>query len=818
MLTTPVDRQDILEYLSLFTDPSKMNADAGATVHPLDVVMNAFQDTCAGNTCQKIHTFLEDDIGPPAGSMDSRVNVRVPLNAIRIHTPDDGLPVIEDFLTTVICFIFSGSRLDREPLDLTFVSSRGEDTEPMDDSPYNPSLSVKKGFTRLTAGLFLVLLASDLDPDIQPTQALQMSLRFEKLMVEERFKVSLEEKTDVELLGMLIDRYNTYKSNLAIRKWQISDDMRRSIEGIVIGMTPTTKRLIRSHLDFNKWEESAYNESILKSRRHRLHEGAKGVSGQWVMILTVSEAAQELHFKKYNQWWSVNARRVKRSTRSRLRWGEEVWSRHVDQCCVAAWVVEESRKMPGAKPSVFTALNNTGLLNLDYGQDLDALLIAKPATMKVEMTAMWQDNVGRALIKSSAPASGTDDAGDIDEAEVLHLKSQLEVGLGIVEAFMQKRLLVTVGSQQGNIATMQRRVLQEAKSMFDGADLEHMHHIGYADLLKLGRLAAPDVQELADWCYKILSINPNFSVVFIAAPLLAAEGPLQDENTFTRCDYWNLLACKPAPPLNMSEYVAYELMGELQETCFLGCSSEAVQASPVVFNYAMTQIKDKLLEDWKAGRSLFAKVQPKYNPTPEETVGTAKIPTLKICNMVNGHLSIPQEMRQKWLNDPIRNPDWRVRLHNFDSVFQPVSDANAAPRTAPTTSAENMDLAETNAAAKVVTPSETIREAPAGITVDQFKAKYPTLTATVVLSLQEQAKDFLSKSANENKAIEFRLQDEKQRVVFEESSTTGKFDSLPMPFKKLMNDLEKEGHLDTTIAGHKLTRPAAVMRGEEADR
>ena len=61
------------------------------------------------------------------------------------------------------------------------------------------------------------------------------------------------------------------------------------------------------------------------------------------------------------------------------------------------------------------------------------------------------------------------------------------------------------------------------------------------------------------------------------------------------------------------------------------------------------------LKDWKAGRSLFAKVQPKYNPTPEETVGTAKIPTLKICNMVNGHLSIPQEMRQKWLNDPIRS-------------------------------------------------------------------------------------------------------------------------------------------------------------------
>lgn len=37
-----------------------------------------------------------------------------------------------------------------------------------------------------------------------------------------------------------------------------------------------------------------------------------------------------------------------------------------------------------------------------------------------------------------------------------------------------------------------------------------------------------------------------------------SERPLQDENTFTRCDYWNLLACKPAPPLNMSEYVTPE--------------------------------------------------------------------------------------------------------------------------------------------------------------------------------------------------------------------------------------------------------------------
>ena len=31
-----------------------------------------------------------------------------------------------------------------------------------------------------------------------------------------------------------------------------------------------------------------------------------------------------------------------------------------------------------------------------------------------------------------------------------------------------------------------------------------------------------------------------------------SDRPAQDENAFTRSDYWNLLACKPQPPLNVS--------------------------------------------------------------------------------------------------------------------------------------------------------------------------------------------------------------------------------------------------------------------------
>lgn len=83
-----------------------------------------------------------------------------------------------------------------------------------------------------------------------------MSMRFEKLMAEHRYNATTADMTDSDLLALLVERYNNFKSNVAIRKWQISDDMRRSIEGIILGMTPLSRSLIRAHLDHNKWEES----------------------------------------------------------------------------------------------------------------------------------------------------------------------------------------------------------------------------------------------------------------------------------------------------------------------------------------------------------------------------------------------------------------------------------------------------------------------------------------------------------------------------------------------------------------------------------
>ena len=48
-------------------------------------------------------------------------------------------------------------------------------------------------------------------------------------------------------------------------------------------------------------------------------------------------------------------------------------------------------------------------------------------------------------------------------------------------------------------------------------------------------------------------------------------------------------------------------MAELQSDVYIGLFAET--PSPTLAQYVVTQVKDKLIEDWKAGRGLMANVQ-----------------------------------------------------------------------------------------------------------------------------------------------------------------------------------------------------------------
>lgn len=87
------------------------------------------------------------------------IKTTAPLSAIIVQKPDDGLPCVADWLTCCISFMFSGSRLHREPLDLNAKSDAC-------DPDLGPFLQIKKGFTRLMLGILQFKSHVLVDPKI----------------------------------------------------------------------------------------------------------------------------------------------------------------------------------------------------------------------------------------------------------------------------------------------------------------------------------------------------------------------------------------------------------------------------------------------------------------------------------------------------------------------------------------------------------------------------------------------------------------------------------------------------------------------------
>lgn len=72
--------------------------------------------------------------------------------------------------------------------------------------------------------------------------------------------------------------------------------------------------------------------------------------------MKVTESAQLLHFKQYNQWPTVNAKKMKRTMRARLRWNGEQWFQNADHGCVAEWVVDPCKTDTNATYSILFVL------------------------------------------------------------------------------------------------------------------------------------------------------------------------------------------------------------------------------------------------------------------------------------------------------------------------------------------------------------------------------------------------------------------------------------------------------------------------------
>lgn len=62
-------------------------------------------------------------------------------------------------------------------------------------------------------------------------------------------------------------------------------------------------------------------------------------------------------------------------------------------------------------------------------------------------------------------------------------------------------------------------------------------------------------------------------------------------------------------------------------------------------------------------------------------LGMPQVPALSICEVKGDSCTLPSDIRKKWLNDPVRSPEWRTLLREFDALFgEPVLVATHQPQ------------------------------------------------------------------------------------------------------------------------------------------
>ena len=122
--------------------------------------------------------------------------------------------------------------------------------------------------------------------------------------------------------------------------------------------------------------------------------------------------------------------------------------------------------------------------------------------------------------------------------------------------------------------------------------------------------------------------------------------------------------------------------GTLERACLkLEIPVMSVTDVMICYNYTLQSIMNFLLEEWKRGAGEIGKRLPKFQPEPgpAEQVPEVEQPTFSACTVVDGHLQIPQEIKNQWITDPIRATEWRKTLQDFDRKWGP--HASETPQT-----------------------------------------------------------------------------------------------------------------------------------------
>ncbi|CAE7252952.1 unnamed protein product [Symbiodinium sp. CCMP2592] len=715
--------RDILAYTQLFRNEAAIHANA----HPAALVLEILAS--GSETDRRLHSsqlevwydeYAKKRSGLAAFKKLDEVVLRpeaagsvmhVPLIALAFDTPTDGPPVIEDWLGTFESMFFGGIDLTREPLDVSIkCSGYGGLTASCFD--------VIKGYTRASVIMTVLIAASELDTNSdswdmlkplfpfldkawmvsmnvdsvsqsfrnlmlsyrgserQAPNTLQLALRFSKVM-DTRNEQGKHPKhwSTMERLNSVIEEYNSMDG--LQMKHAMDEDRIKSVYNIIAGTSAEARNKIANHLNYAKWKESAFSVEQFRCSRWLLGAKPKNCPLEIVNLLTVTEHSQRLHIDLVIHSFTVAGKKLRASSRGKMRASVDDFAKMADFACVYSRVLEKARLLSSWDDKKEQSVMKC-FMSRDYWSEIEATITAKLPTFKVEHLAIWsefiepkttsvkldpQDEVTlqeradtvRAAKFREIRAKVAEDSHRMTAfntktqqrdirthvVEVMHMKSQNAIGAKLAEEHMDKCASVLMCSLDEFAKRVHYGFTAAASLLEAEKGRDFIVPGGNLWSSNEGRRNLTDQQELAQW------------LGGLSVPTQILSSLLSDSN--------KAVIFNPT---------AYD--GTLEKAAIkLGYPVFSTASTTGPWKCAKDMVRDFLMEAWLAWKTKtepMDKVSPmfKRQPAAEDLPAEVSSPSLTICNMADGRLSIPREIRNEFLGCAVHGPEWRELLSKFD--------------------------------------------------------------------------------------------------------------------------------------------------------
>lgn len=191
-----------------------------------------------------------------------------------------------------------------------------------------------------SAKAYLNLQLSFRGSERQPPSVLTLAVTFSHVMEEKNR--SGEHSGDLnteQRLDLILKEFNDLPG--MVNKWKICEEKKRACLNLMVGTHSESRALISQHLHYNKWRDSGFTAELLRSTRWLLSASPRNTKNKLKVLLTVDKNIQVSFLRNHIAWFSSHARKVKPSTRGKLRPSVAEWDKLVDYTCVMHAVVQE---------------------------------------------------------------------------------------------------------------------------------------------------------------------------------------------------------------------------------------------------------------------------------------------------------------------------------------------------------------------------------------------------------------------------------------------------------------------------------------------